>query len=194
MGSRGPRPSGTRSKTTKRPAAGNYRSTTRWKVDYDYVDKLGPEEQRWLAQFTDEYLAGDFEYPTPLHNTIELKRERYRAQNHNWNDAVTRAGASVSLYPLSDEDRPKILGTDFRPTAAYQGEQDYQAARFEYRRLVDVPRKQRTELQERRMLLLRDWLQSMALAEPDRLADFIDGLDDAQMTALVDGEDDTCTE
>lgn len=165
MGSRGPRPSGTRSKTTKRPAAGNYRSTTRWKVDYDYVDRLGPEDQRYLAQFSDEYYAGDFSYSVPMHDTVELRRERYRAQNHNWNDAMTRAGASVSLYPLDETDRGPNATVDLRPTPQYQSEAEYGALLAEYRRLVDVPRKQRTELQERRMLQLRDYMLSLNEAE-----------------------------
>lgn len=29
-------------------------------LDYDYLDKLGPEEKQWLNNFTEEYIGADF--------------------------------------------------------------------------------------------------------------------------------------
>lgn len=159
MGKRGPRPTGFRNKSIKKPSASNFRSTTRWKVDYDYVDKLGPEEQAYLAQFSDEYYAGDFHYSEPFHDTKELKRERYNAQNHNWNDAMTRSGAAMSLFPLDFEPGPD-LSSDLVPSPSYQREAEYKAALTEYRKLVDT--KQRTELQQRRLELLGSFVLSYA--------------------------------
>lgn len=162
MGVRGPKSSGKRNKSVKKPKASNYRLTTRWLVDYDYVSKLSPEDQAWLAQFTDEYYAGDFSYDEPLHADKDLQLERYRAQNYNWNDAVTRASVTASVHGLDGISDPD-LASDQRPVPKYQGELEYKAVLQEYRALIEV--KNRSARQEARLRLLGDFMLSLAEAE-----------------------------
>jgi hypothetical protein len=69
-------------------------------LDYDYLNKLSKDDLLWLAQFTDEYVGGAVEKDSKgnvkkghIHNTPELAKKCYDANNHRNNDvlSVTRA-------------------------------------------------------------------------------------------------------
>ncbi len=79
-------------------------------VDYDYIDKLSYEEKQWLAQFTDEYIGGAILKTKSgkiaagqLHNTQELTKERYDANNHRNNDVHSVTRANGLLYDIKNK-------------------------------------------------------------------------------------------
>src|SRR5688572_22975843 len=63
-----------------------YPVNRRWKVDYDYVNRLDDEAKAYLAQFTDEYYGNDFGFDEPMHPAGEERRERYRQYNAGTRD------------------------------------------------------------------------------------------------------------
>lgn len=74
-------------------------------IDYDYIDKLSPEEKKELAQFTDEYYGGAVsKYENGrvkkghLHDTIKMAKDCYDRNNRQNNDVlgVTKANYLVS--------------------------------------------------------------------------------------------------
>ncbi len=53
-------------------------------IDYDYVDKLSPEEKKWLNKFTEEYVNASVDpkkLKKNLHNTEKLKKDCYDRNN-----------------------------------------------------------------------------------------------------------------
>lgn len=74
-------------------------------IDFDYVDKLNSEDKRWLAQFVDESIGANIHKTKAgkvkaghIHNTIELAKQCYDANNKRNNDvmSVTKANSLLS--------------------------------------------------------------------------------------------------
>jgi hypothetical protein len=63
----------------------HYTAPKRWQVDYDYVDKLPPEAQRWLARFSRAHYDGTRSGLQPL----DLQRDSDRARRRNDFDVLT---------------------------------------------------------------------------------------------------------
>lgn len=73
-------------------------------LDADYLDKLSPEELKWYAQFTDEWVGGAVHKTKAgkvragyLHNTQELAKTVYDANNKRNNDVLTVSKANSLL-------------------------------------------------------------------------------------------------
>lgn len=65
-------------------------------IDADYLKQLSPEDLKWYAAFTDEYVNAAIKKTKAgkvkagyLHNTTELAKERYDANNHRNNDVYS---------------------------------------------------------------------------------------------------------
>lgn len=74
-------------------------------IDYDYIDKLSPEEKELIAQFTDEYYGGAVGKTKTgrikaghIHNTKALAKDCYDRNNRQNNDVlgVSKANSLVS--------------------------------------------------------------------------------------------------
>lgn len=85
-------------------------------LDADYLDKLSPEEYKWYAQFTDEWSAGAVHKTKAgkvksgyLHNTKELAKSVYDANNRRNNDVLGVSKAnnllrSLDMFVKDDDD------------------------------------------------------------------------------------------
>lgn len=74
-------------------------------LDYDYIDKLGDLEKKWLNDFTEEYINASLDSKNPqnnLHNTEELKKDCYRRNNARNRDILTRAKASGTFVSIDE--------------------------------------------------------------------------------------------
>lgn len=76
-------------------------------LDADYLDKLSEVDLRYYAQFTDEWAGANIRKNKNgqvkkghLHNTKELAKERYDANNHRNNDVFTVNKANHLLQDL----------------------------------------------------------------------------------------------
>lgn len=63
----------------------------RWEVmDQDYIKKLNHEEKRWLSNFNEEWMSGNFNHEGEiLHKTVESKRECYTRNNARNRDTIS---------------------------------------------------------------------------------------------------------
>ena len=70
----------------------NVNPKTRWEhIDFDYLDKLSDEEKRWLSNFNEEYLSGNFNHPGKrLNKTKEERRQCYNRNNARNRDVISR--------------------------------------------------------------------------------------------------------
>ena len=69
-----------------------------WMVDQDYAKDLDAEAAEWLGRFNQEYYRNRFESSEKdLHNTKELKKECYSAENARNRDlyAIKNTGGMV---------------------------------------------------------------------------------------------------
>ena len=59
------------------------RKPAREYVDFDYIDQLSEEEKEWLNRFSREFYHNNLraDDATALHNTPELRRSCYSAEN-----------------------------------------------------------------------------------------------------------------
>jgi hypothetical protein len=64
---------------------------SRWElIDQDYVNKLSPEEKKWLSDFNEEYVGASFNHSGDiLHKTKEEKLDCYRRNNSRNRDTVS---------------------------------------------------------------------------------------------------------
>lgn len=95
----------------------------RWEyMDQDYVDKLSPEEKRWLSNFNEEDLSGNFNHVgKKLYKTKKEQRECYARNNSRNRDIYSRAKGSGTLDYVS---RPNV-------------NKDSHAAGYETRQAID---------------------------------------------------------
>jgi hypothetical protein len=81
---------------------------SRWRVDQDYLQKLGPAERDWIEKFNDEYYRAEFK-GEPLHPAGPLRRQIFRAQNAAAVDLVTAATTEVTKAMTTKvSDRPSL--------------------------------------------------------------------------------------
>lgn len=79
-----------------------YARSVSWRVDCDYIGKLGPDEARWLAGFLDRHYGADHRPDGSGHDwSVDMRRESYRAKNAANRDLYS-AAASNGL--LSNDD------------------------------------------------------------------------------------------
>lgn len=72
--------------------------------DYDYIDKLNPEEKEWLSKFTEEYLGARLNGEgKKLHKNKRLRKDCFDRNNARNRDIFSIAQATGSL------DRPETL-------------------------------------------------------------------------------------
>jgi hypothetical protein len=108
----------------------NHPRSIRWQVDYDYLRKLSPAEQQWLAQFTDEYHSGAV--PASGGEILRARdevRAAYRAKN----------AANRDVYTRIDENWQDVLAPghpDEEYTPGYLDSQEYKAALAAVRALL----------------------------------------------------------
>lgn len=76
-------------------------------IDYDYLDKLGPDELEWLNKFTSEYTNADFRHTKPLHKTKKRRKECYSANNARNRCIFTRNKACGQLEYLDSKNEEK---------------------------------------------------------------------------------------
>jgi len=65
-------------------------------LDYDYLDKLSPEELAWLNKFTEEYVHASLDTARPkknLHKNKALRKDCYDRNNSRNRDILTRQKA-----------------------------------------------------------------------------------------------------
>lgn len=74
-------------------------------IDFDYIDQLNDDDKKWLAQFVDESIGANIRKTKNgkiraghIHNTLELAKECYDANNKRNNDvlSVTKANGLLS--------------------------------------------------------------------------------------------------
>ncbi len=73
-------------------------------VDYDYIDKLSPEEKEWLNKFTGEYIGASFKKTeggnyssTNLHTGKKGRKDCYDRNNWRNNDVYSISKSSDML-------------------------------------------------------------------------------------------------
>lgn len=72
-------------------------------IDFDYLDRLSPNEKTWLSNFMDEYGSAWFRHDGEiLHNTPELKKSCYDKNNSRNRDLYSRSKARSHLHYLDD--------------------------------------------------------------------------------------------
>jgi hypothetical protein len=74
-------------------------------IDYDYLDKLSPEEKEWLDRFTSEYVITNFAHKNdPLITDKEERKELYKQNNRRNNDifAISKSNNKLN-YGLKTE-------------------------------------------------------------------------------------------
>lgn len=80
-------------------------------IDYDYIDKLGDKEKKWLNKFTEEYVNANLDtknLKNNLHNTKTLKKDCQDRNNARNRDILTREKAKgfvVYLEELTDDNQ-----------------------------------------------------------------------------------------
>lgn len=64
-------------------------------IDHDYLNKLNPEELRWLSNFNEEYISGNFKHGGKiLHRTKKERKKCYDRNNSRNRDTLTIAKAT----------------------------------------------------------------------------------------------------
>lgn len=112
----------------------NYPTVTQWKVDWDYLSKLSPAEQAWLADFGDRYYGGDFResdpetWDAPARSAVNMGKNCARTDLHTVAAAV---GRLEEWDPVAhDRHAPEVDGA---PTPGYLDSAEYKAARDAFR-------------------------------------------------------------
>lgn len=103
-------------------------------LDADYIDKLSPEDQKWLAAFNEQHYGGSFSRD-PFGVSPEERRACYRRKNAANRDAYSYASAGgrlvaddVSAYGANEHEH-----RDLQPTQSYLDKPEYKAALANYR-------------------------------------------------------------
>lgn len=77
-------------------------------LDYDYLEKLTPEQLNWLDRFTDEYYGGGFEKENGeftkdnLHKTDALRKDCYNRNNAQNRCIFNRQNSLGALAELNE--------------------------------------------------------------------------------------------
>lgn len=110
-------------------SAKSYPRSVAWRVDVDYLAKLNPDEQAWLAAFLDRHYAGDFRGDVGPEWTTEERRASYRDKNAANRDLMTCSIPSDSPPP-----DPSIDFDDLEPDDGLDVDSaQYRSARAAFR-------------------------------------------------------------
>lgn len=73
-------------------------------IDFDYVDKLSDTEKKWLSNFMEEWLSGNFNHEGRIfHKSKKSKRECYNRNNARNRDAMSIAQATGNMRYSADK-------------------------------------------------------------------------------------------
>lgn len=75
-----------------------YAKSISWRMDYDYLKSLTPEERAWLERFNEEYYDAQFKGPV-TDGTVNTRRSAYRRKNAANRDLSSIGNANQSLDP-----------------------------------------------------------------------------------------------
>lgn len=67
-------------------------------IDYDYVDKLSPEEAEWLNKFSEEYIGAKLNHHDALHDTPELRKDCFDRNNARQRCIYGNSKAKNAVY------------------------------------------------------------------------------------------------
>lgn len=60
-------------------------------IDFDYIEKLSPDEADWLNKFSTEYYSANFNNnETDLHQTVIKRRKLYNSNNARDRDVYNK--------------------------------------------------------------------------------------------------------
>lgn len=60
-------------------------------IDHDYINKLSHEEKKWLSNFNEEYVGGNFNHEgKKFHRSKKQKKTCYDRNNARLRDVVAR--------------------------------------------------------------------------------------------------------
>lgn len=83
----------------------------KWRIDYDYLSRLSPEERLWLDRFTVEYyLRGELKTPNSLHNNSQTAL-LYKDDNAARCDVVTLPASTV--IKANPKNKPRYSPDDW---------------------------------------------------------------------------------
>lgn len=132
----------------------------RWAVDQDYIDKLSPDERRWLAEFNDCHYGADFR-DCPEGWSDEQRKVAYSSNNARQVDAF-----GVGLLEYSSDGRRRggeegawSSAVSPEPTPEYLDSQEYRDALEEYRRCLSPFRAPRAPEPTERLTKARQQLR-----------------------------------
>lgn len=113
-----------------------YPKPLRWKVDWDYVHQLSPEERQWLATFGDNFYGADFRGDTEETWSTEQRRVSYSQKNAVNADLYGIGSVTGTLEFLEDQKNQRVenMATSYAPPDEYLDSEPYKAAREEFRR------------------------------------------------------------
>lgn len=135
-------------------------------VDQDYWDKLSPDEARWLAEFNDCWVGGDFRGQTQRAWPQTLRREVWSRKHAALEDGYGQAELFGAVQVFSETGRiavdprtdPTITSSandparcDLRPTPEYLSSDEYKAAREAFRAQLSPTRKPKTPKPSRKL-------------------------------------------
>jgi hypothetical protein len=141
-----------------KPVPTMYPKHYRWRVDYDYLDRLTPDEAAWLAQFTDEEVAGDFRYEEPFTEDQDDRRAVWREKKRSERNFRSNGEpSSLNRFEQASGPQPEIStlekasayhpdspsAPDLAPTPEYLGTLEYKDAVAALRDAIDNGQKRR---------------------------------------------------
>jgi len=80
-------------------------------IDYDYVNKLSPEDKKWLNDFTTEYTINYFEKDKEHLHSKEQELELYRSNNRRNNDvfAIKKSNNQMTYGVKMSNGQAKVV-------------------------------------------------------------------------------------
>ena len=121
----------------RRPVHGLYARNlprpVRWKVDFDYVARLSPEEQEWLSDFVDAEYGADYRNEIGQEYDVEDRRVTDAQKLAARSDVYGLAQSGGFLGEFQDRHSGAEPMTPEAPTPEYLDSPEYKRARDEYR-------------------------------------------------------------
>lgn len=155
-----------RRKKTKQGDAGllpsNFRQTTRWKIDFDYVDQLSPKEREWLSKFADGFYGGDFRgrrWTKAERSEVNMAIKAERDDSYAIASLVGNVVNDVVIdRPMQDEDQTA--------TPEYLDDPTYKRARDRYRAQLQPFRKYQYPKDTPELRKAENWLKRVTPEPP----------------------------
>lgn len=111
----------------------NHPRSTRWAVDFDYLDQLSPKEQEWLGRFADAHYKAD---PSAMKGkgwNRAKRRAAYRAKNAANRDMYARDENPREVVDVVPEPGVDPADPPWTDTPAYLDSAEYKALREDFR-------------------------------------------------------------